>query len=642
VNEIPQNVLYYGREDPLPKRVGLRAGPLDLVYEAGDIRYVMLGEHEILRWVYVTVRGAGWRTITSKVTEPVIEIEEDSFRVSFEAEHRQGDVDFLWQGEITGDSDGTLSFCMDGVARSTFMRNRIGFCVLYPASLAGTTCLVKHTDCTQEQAILPIRVNPGQPLLPFYDMGCLSHKVRPGLWAEVQFEGELFEIEDQRNWTDASFKTYCTPLKLPYPVKLAQGARIVQSVRLKLNPGGVTLRLAVDPEAQAVPLPPIGLSVPKDTEHLTTTEVARLKALNLSHLRVDLDLFSTHFAHRIHSAWLQAQALDLPLEVAVPIKPGNEDGLRDFRRLLDEIKPRLRRWLIYPEREKGLDPSTFGEILALARQYLESFDTSVEWCAGTNSHFIFLNRTRPPLSLVDAITFAISGEVHAFDNSSLTETLEIQGLLIRNARDIGKGAPVVVSPVTFKPRLLTSPPTAAMHPVELPSEVDPRQMSLFGAAWTMGSIKYLAENGAHSMTFFETLGWKGVMETMRGSALPEIFHSIPGGVHPMYHVFAAIGEFINGNVIPCRSSDNLRADGLVLQKQGKRRILLANMTSESQTLIIDNAGAAKTMKALDITNVADAIQCPGNFRQRPGVRVRPKNGTLIVKINPYALTWIDD
>jgi len=33
----------------------------------------------------------------------------------------------------------------------------------------------------------------------------------------ISFEGDVFETEDQRNWTDASFKTYCPPLRLPYP-----------------------------------------------------------------------------------------------------------------------------------------------------------------------------------------------------------------------------------------------------------------------------------------------------------------------------------------------------------------------------------------------------------------------------------------
>lgn len=30
-----------------------------------------------------------------------------------------------------------------------------------------------------------------------------------------EFEGDVFEMEDQRNWTDASYKTYCTPWGCP-------------------------------------------------------------------------------------------------------------------------------------------------------------------------------------------------------------------------------------------------------------------------------------------------------------------------------------------------------------------------------------------------------------------------------------------
>ena len=54
-------------------------------------------------------------------------------------------------------------------------------------------------------------------------MRAISHEVVPGLMAEVRFEGETFEMEDQRNWTDASYKTYCTPLSLPYPVEVKEG-----------------------------------------------------------------------------------------------------------------------------------------------------------------------------------------------------------------------------------------------------------------------------------------------------------------------------------------------------------------------------------------------------------------------------------
>jgi D-apionolactonase len=45
-----------------------------------------------------------------------------------------------------------------------------------------------------------------------------------GLTVTCRMEGDRFEMEE-RNWTDASFKTYCRPLALPWPFMLAAGER---------------------------------------------------------------------------------------------------------------------------------------------------------------------------------------------------------------------------------------------------------------------------------------------------------------------------------------------------------------------------------------------------------------------------------
>ena len=38
-------------------------------------------------------------------------------------------------------------------------------------------------------------------------------------------EGDAFEMEDQRNWADASFKTYVRPLSKPRPYVIAKGRK---------------------------------------------------------------------------------------------------------------------------------------------------------------------------------------------------------------------------------------------------------------------------------------------------------------------------------------------------------------------------------------------------------------------------------
>ena len=45
-------------------------------------------------------------------------------------------------------------------------------------------------------------------------MQSISHGTPGGGEIVIRFEGDLFEMEDQRNWTDASYKTYSTPLRI--------------------------------------------------------------------------------------------------------------------------------------------------------------------------------------------------------------------------------------------------------------------------------------------------------------------------------------------------------------------------------------------------------------------------------------------
>jgi hypothetical protein len=76
-----------------------------------------------------TATGARCR---QQIENEHIEDNGDSFRISYDVTHRQGEIDFPLARRNQGESDGTITFAMDGVAHSTFMRNRIGFCVLHP------------------------------------------------------------------------------------------------------------------------------------------------------------------------------------------------------------------------------------------------------------------------------------------------------------------------------------------------------------------------------------------------------------------------------------------------------------------------------------------------------------------------------
>src|SRR5271165_7268089 len=88
---------------------------------------------------------------------------------------------------------------------------------------------VSHVDGRESDTRFPRVISPSQPV---FDIRALSHEVASGLWATCRMEGDAFEMEDQRNWTDASYKTYVRPLALPWGYTLVNGSRHEQSVRL--------------------------------------------------------------------------------------------------------------------------------------------------------------------------------------------------------------------------------------------------------------------------------------------------------------------------------------------------------------------------------------------------------------------------
>jgi hypothetical protein len=110
----------------------LTAGPISVTYDSGTLRYIRCGGVEVLRQIYVALRDSRWGTIPGRVSGESIAQGADWFRIEFTVTHRQGEIAFAWDGCIEGRQDGTIRFAMSGGASSSFLANRIGFCVLHP------------------------------------------------------------------------------------------------------------------------------------------------------------------------------------------------------------------------------------------------------------------------------------------------------------------------------------------------------------------------------------------------------------------------------------------------------------------------------------------------------------------------------
>ena len=384
----------------------LRAGPLRMRFDNGDLRYIKWGEHEILRRIYAAVRDRNWATVPSQISNLQFEIKEEAFHIAYDCEHCEGEIDFTWRGEIMGDAAGTIRFAFDGEARSTFLRNRIGFCVLHPAELAG------------------------------------------------------------------ALQAYGAPI------------------------GG-----------------------------------------------------------------------------------------------------------------------------------------------GTNADFYQLNQFRPPAAGLDFVAFSMNPQMHAFDDLSLVETLTAIPHPIRSARQYFNGLPVVISPITLKPRFnaVATEAESTRQPDQLPPQVDVRQMSLCGAAWTLGAVKRLAESEAASITCYETTGWCGVMEMEAGAPLPQQFPSLPGTVFPFYHVLADVAEFAGGDMIAVQSGDALKVEAMLLEHGKRQSLLLGNLTSQTQTATMTGIAQAVRLRRLNGQNAEAAMCEPETFRKQ----FEPSNlSSDSIELSPFEIVQL--
>ena len=387
-------------------------------------------------------------------------------------------------------------------------------------------------------------------------------------------------MEDQRNWTDASFKTYCTPLEIPYPVELDKGAKISQKITISLDGdlSEVTSSsdrtvLTLTKEKSSLPL--LGVQVSGEIDNLTGSQIDRLKALDLDHLQVDLALSDKSFASKLRRATSQAKAIGVSLQVILGL--GESPDLTTLQNVVRELQPPVSYWLI-----RGGEPAHY----VAARKLLGAIAGDAKIGVTRVTNFVDLNRKRPEDKSIEAVGFAINPQIHAFDNASIVETLPIHADAVNSTRAFAGNRPLIVGPITLAPQLLDGVDQPGGPPMggPLPTCVDPRQVEPLTAAWTLGSLKYLSESGAHSATFFETVGWAGIMDADDVSSRRKEFPSRPGKLFPVYHLLREVGQFKGGSVCRVETSDNLSAVGLTLFKQGRLRVLVGNLTGKSQTV----------------------------------------------------------
>jgi D-apionolactonase len=648
--ELTKNQLLRGVDEPSPAAHVLNAGGLVLEFDGADLRYVRSGNVEAVRRIYPSVRDVNWNTIAGEMSDLSIRTEPDSFRITFQSRHRTQEIDFEWVAQIDGGPDGRVSYSMEGQARTSFRYCRVGFCILHPIrGTAGRKYRATTPDGLVE-GTFPRLVAPqpfvGGVYLPLFPaFSSLSVALEGGATLTCDCEGDLFEIEDQRNWTDGSFKTYCTPAALGFPFRAEAGQRFYQRISLSVAP--VAEPIGASPRDASLRvgrvagrMPSVGFGMSSQTGKLDEREAALIRGLRPAHLRVDLHLSDASWTGELERAIRDAGAVDTALEVAAFVTDEAEQELSALAGRLCGI--RVARYLVFHESEAS-ETSTSPRWVAQARRCLATVSPGAAFAGGTNGNFAEVNRARPDPHDYDELCYPLNPQVHAFDDRSMVEALEGQGDAARTARSFSGDRPIVVSAVTLKPPFNQAAveDEKPIGPGEIPPQVDRRQMSQFAAAWTVGSLGALARAGVASATYYETVGWRGLVEATNGSPLPDIFPSLPGMIFPIYRVFASVADASGARVFESVSNDALIVDGLAFKVGGRMRLLVANMTPDTRLVRLRGLTFERgTLVRIWGPPTADLAAIPGSV-SGPSASVSVDDGELGVALEAFEVVRID-
>jgi len=547
----------------------IHSGALSMFFHNGFLRYIKHRELEVIRTIGFAVRDANWETVPLKISNVQYTKKKTGFVIRYTGTCQQADIDFRWKCFINLE-DNQLSFEIEGIVFSEFETNRIGFFLLHPIeNYTGLPVKVTHSDGKIEKGVFPELISPHQH---FKDIARMEWSLAHTTTYKLLFEGAQYEMEDQRNWLDASYKTYCTPLHLPFPVTVQEGHKVKQGIDFNFDsenniaPPQTKEEYNVTLKAIYSGLPLIGIEA--NLEHLDQWAVDHIAALNLGFLRIELKLGRLDWKTVLQQKIVQANKLDLPIELVIFTRVQQQpivQLLEDFP--WDSVV--VRHILLIDDAGKTTGEKFMASVLPQIRKLFPKTPIG----GGTDYYFTELNRNRPPSNLLDFYSFSANPQVHATDDLSILETNKTFTDVVLSAQQFSGGKPIHISPVTLRPR--SNPNATDSHTLDTMVKADLRQKNLLTAQWMLGAVKYMTEAGTASACFFETLGDFGILNPQDS----ELF--------PVYEVFAFLGRHTEAELVHSCSSHPLLFDALVLKKQGVLYYALANYSKEHLTISVD-------------------------------------------------------
>jgi hypothetical protein len=567
----------YGTDEPVPESRRLRAGALTCRLTEGQVAEVAWNGVELLRGIAYLFRDGDWGTPPAVVRALDVRETVDGFVATFELEVATTAGTLRGAARIEGRADGRFAFDVTATTDADLATNRCGFVVLHPASVAGRALRIEHADGTIEATTFPERIRPSQPALAIRS---LRYSPVEGVGVDCRLEAELphdpsgkFEMEDQRNWSDASFKTYVASLLDPWPYVLPAGRPMSQRVVVQAHgePAATATATARDVapvlvrfgEPVGASMPHIGIGIPPGLARARAQEIEALRDLDASWWVAELELelddprwssdLAALAAHRrgtrarVQLDIVAPDALDPEQAAALAASAADRshlvvDAIRFLpASLLKSYQPSDRWPVVFP-------PDAYAHA-ARAR-----FPTA-QIGGGMFTCFTELNRARPSGDGLDFIGYATCPIVHAADDASVMQTLETLPHIVQSAKALWPARNYRLGPsaIGMRRNPYGEAPAANPHRGRVAmATLDPRHGARFGDAWLVAYAARTIPLGLDVLSLLESHGPRGPLRESLSGPRDGVARAAPAAATriPAWQSLARLANARGAPVVP--------------------------------------------------------------------------------------------
>lgn len=477
---------------------GLKCEVGDLVLyldaDGAFLRAVALKGEELFRGIGFVVRDRNWGTYRLEA-EPQVERSPDRITIAVRGRIAGADGALDWRLDWTITPQG-LSGRMRCESAEGFPTARTGFVVLHAVpACRGRAVTITHADGQAEDSEFPVAVSPHQP---FFDIAGMDYATAAGSRLRLRFLGEAFETEDQRNWTDASYKTYSRPLTKPFPYCIGPDTADEQSIHLEILDIGSAMDAGESPPVvlRTTEMPPLGVSIAPGCTAAGLGDAIRDLAPAFTSVEVDL-------AHSGAIPATLAILASVPGAVRLDLRSAPGDApLNALRALAPALVGR-----------EVLGISLWDGDAALVAQ-ARALLPGIAIGSGTGAFFTELNRGVDWPETADYLAWTSNPTVHGWTDDTLGESVEPLGDILATARAKWPRARFHIGPMTLGMRF--NPNATTPEARGRPAPADPRQGEGIAAAWMLGTLAGYADDRVTTLSFFEARGPRGMIDEAGG------------------------------------------------------------------------------------------------------------------------------